>query len=86
MRWNRWRLEENDRDHNGLCEYGHPFSSGLDDSPLWDGGMPVGADTDLNSYLVMQCDTLARMAEVLGLHEDATQMVGARRCLYRAYD
>ncbi len=72
VRWNRWWLEQNDRDGNGLAEYGHPFSSGLDDSPLWDGGMPVEA-TDLNSYLVMQCDALARMAAVLGLDEDAAQ-------------
>jgi glycogen debranching enzyme len=72
VRWNRWWLEENDRDGNGLCEYGHPFSSGLDDSPLWDGGMPVEA-TDLNSYLVMQCDALARMAEVLGLPDDVAE-------------
>ncbi len=72
VRWNRWWLEENDRDNNGLCEYGHPFSSGLDDSPLWDGGMPVEA-TDLNSYLVMQCDALARMAEVLGLDDDVAE-------------
>ena len=34
VRNNRWWFDENDRNGNGLCEYGHPFSSGLDDSPL----------------------------------------------------
>src|SRR5690606_23151148 len=33
-RWNQWWLRDN-RNGNGLCEYRHPFSSGLDDSPLW---------------------------------------------------
>ena len=41
VRWNRWWFEKNDLDGDGLCEYQHPFSSGLDDSPLWDEGMPV---------------------------------------------
>ena len=49
----------------GLCTYGHPFSSGLDDSPLWDGGPPVVAP-ELNAYLVLECDALGRIAERLG--------------------
>jgi len=69
-RWNGWWFANNDRDNNGLCEYGHPFSSGLDDSPLWDKGVPVESP-DLNTYLVMQMDALAKMANVLGLYKDA---------------
>jgi putative isomerase len=69
-RWNRWWFEKNDLDHNGLCEYQHPFSSGLDDSPLWDTGMPVEAP-DLNSYLFLQTEYLAGMAHVLGEEQDA---------------
>ena len=53
-----WWFEKNDPGPNGLCEYSHPFSSGLDDSPLWDDGMPVESP-DLNTYLCMQQDTLA---------------------------
>jgi hypothetical protein len=70
VRATRWWLEENDRDHNGLCEYGHPFSSGLDDSPLWDDGMPVESP-DLNSYLVIQQDILAKIANEIGETKDA---------------
>ena len=70
VRWNRWWFEHNDLDHNGLCEYNHPFSSGLDDSPLWDDGMPVESP-DLNTYLCLQQDTLAKIAAVIGQVEDA---------------
>jgi len=70
VRSTRWWLEQNDRDGNGLCEYGHPFSSGLDDNPLWDEGMPVESP-DLNSYLVIQQDTLAKIAGEIGEVEDA---------------
>jgi glycogen debranching enzyme len=71
-RWNRWWFEKNDDDHDGIAQYNHPFSSGLDDSPLWDEDMPVESP-DLNTYLVMQMDALARMAEVLELPEDAAK-------------
>jgi putative isomerase len=65
VRWNRWWFEKNDIDRNGLCEYQHPFSSGLDDSPLWDEGMPVESP-DLNTYLCIQLDYLARIARAIG--------------------
>lgn len=70
VRWNRWWFEKNDQNHNGLCEYQHPFSSGLDDSPLWDEGMPVESP-DLNTYLCMQLDHLSKIARTIGEFEDA---------------
>lgn len=70
VRWNNWWFEKNDLDRNGLCEYQHPFSSGLDDSPLWDQGMPVESP-DLNTYLGMQQASLARIAHTLGMKDDA---------------
>lgn len=69
VRWNNWWFEQNDTDGNGLCEYQHPFSSGLDDSPLWDEGMPVEAP-DLNTYLYLQQESLAKIAAVIGKEED----------------
>ena len=71
-RWNSWWIEANDTDDDGLCEYLHPFSSGLDDSPLWDAGMPVTAP-DLNTYLVLQMEALARIAAVLELPKEAAR-------------
>jgi len=63
-RWHAWWIEVN-RSEEGLCVYRHPFSSGLDDNPMWDAGMPVAAP-DLNTYLVIQCESLARMAALVG--------------------
>jgi len=70
VKWNNWWFEKNDLDHNGLCEYQHPFSSGLDDSPLWDFGMPVESP-DLNSYLCLQQEALSRIAKVIGEEQEA---------------
>lgn len=72
VRWNRWWYEHNDLDQNGLCEYQHPFSSGLDDSPLWDIGMPVESP-DLNTYLYLQQEALGRIAHLIGDREAAQQ-------------
>ena len=69
-KWNNWWFEKNDLDGNGLCEYQHPFSSGLDDSPLWDDGMPVESP-DLNTYLCLQQESLAKIAVEIGELEDA---------------
>ena len=69
QRWHNWWVNYNS-DKSGLYEYHHPFSSGLDDSPLWDEGLPVVAP-DLNTYLVMQQESLGRMAEILGQSADA---------------
>jgi glycogen debranching enzyme len=69
-RWNAWWFEKNDSDGDGIVQYDHPFSSGLDDSPLWDAGTPIESP-DINTYLVMQLDALARIAELIGVPEDA---------------
>ena len=70
VRWNNWWFKQNDVDGNGLCEYQHPFSSGLDDSPLWDDGVPVESP-DLNTYLCLQQESLAKIARVIGLEDEA---------------
>ncbi len=71
-RWNRWWFEHNDSDGDGVIQYNHPYSSGADDNPLWDEGVPVESP-DLNTYLVLQAEALARIAEVLGLTQDAAR-------------
>ena len=70
VRWHNWWFEKNDVDGNGLCEYHHPYSSGLDDSPLWDDGVPVEAP-DLNTYLCLQADALGRIAAAIGEPQEA---------------
>jgi len=90
VRWNNWWFEKNDDDHDGLCQYNHPFSSGLDDSPLWDEGMPVESP-DLNTYLCMQQEALAYIAWIIGEHQDVTLWLRrasqmARRMIDRMWD
>ncbi len=70
VNWNRWWMTEN-RNGNGLCQYQHPFTSGLDDSPLWDYGMPV-VSPDLNTYLVLQNRSLAQVSRLIG-RDDAAE-------------
>ncbi len=69
VRWNAWWFSMNDDDADGLAQYNHPYSSGLDDSPLWDYGLPVESP-DLNTYLCVQMGSLAMMAEALGMEAE----------------
>jgi len=82
VRSNSWWFENNDTDGNGLCEYQHPYSSGLDDSPLWDDGMPVQSP-DLNTYLYLQQDALAKIADVIGKKDDAEMWRGRAEAMAR---
>ncbi|MFN2232628.1 MAG: MGH1-like glycoside hydrolase domain-containing protein, partial [Anaerolineales bacterium] len=65
VRWNAWWFSMNDDDVDGLVQYNHPYSSGLDDNPMWDFGFPVESP-DLNTYLCVQMGSLAMIAEALG--------------------
>lgn len=67
VRWNQWWKDAN-QSGNGLYEYRHPFTSGLDDNPLWDQGMPV-ISPDLNTYLFLQNKSLAQLARLVGVEE-----------------
>lgn len=80
VRANNWWIEKNDIDHDGLCEYHHPYSSGLDDSPLWDAGVPVESP-DLNSYLCVQQEALGRIADAIGEHADAQMWAGRAQAM-----
>jgi putative isomerase len=80
VRWNSWWFGLNDDDNDGIVQYSHPFSSGLDDSPLWDYGMPVEAP-DLNTYLQTQMTALSQMAQLLGLRGEAEMWSRKARAL-----
>jgi glycogen debranching enzyme len=70
MRLHAWWFGMNDDDADGLAQYNHPYSSGLDDSPLWDQGMPVESP-DLNTYLCIQMGSLAVISELLGMEAES---------------
>lgn len=83
VRWNQWWFDKNDLDKNSLSEYQHPFSSGLDDSPLWDEGTPVESP-DLNTYLYLQEEALSKIAAVIGQVKDVKFWeVRSRRILHQ---
>jgi putative isomerase len=71
-RENHWWFDHNDDDRDGIVQYTHPYSSGLDDSPLWDHGMPVESP-DINTYLQIQMMSLAAIAEATGRTEEARE-------------
>jgi len=66
--WHEWWFSRPDQD--GLAQYHHPYSSGLDDNPLWDDAFPV-TSPDLNTYLVLQSESLAHIARELGREDEA---------------
>ncbi|MDT3766885.1 hypothetical protein QS713_02245 [Gleimia hominis] len=57
-----WWFRESDLDGDGVPEYLHPYSSGLDDSPVFDHDLPV-VSPDLIAYLVVQDSILEMWAE-----------------------
>lgn len=71
-----WWFAASDSDHDGLPEYAHPYSSGLDDSPVFDGPLPV-TTPDLAAYLIRQDELLAGWL-------DARDPAAAARCRARA--
>ena len=73
-----WWFAASDLDHDGMPEYGHPYSSGLDDSPIFDGPLPTTAP-DLGAYLVLQDLELARFAERFGDADAAAHRSRAER-------
>ncbi len=70
VRCNAWWFSMNDDDVDGLAQYNHPYSSGLDDSPLWDQGMPVESP-DLNTYLCIEMNCLSKIATLLDMPTEA---------------
>lgn len=68
-RWNRWWFAQRDDDGDRLPEYCEGLESGWDNSPRWDHGRVE--PLDLNSFLVVQMESLARFAKELGREADA---------------
>ncbi len=79
VHWNDWWFKRDD-DRDGIVQYDHPLSSGMGDSPVWEGGMPVESP-DLNVYLCLQMQTLAEIAKLIGETEDAEMWIQRSRRL-----
>jgi glycogen debranching enzyme len=80
-----WWFACSDLDGDGMPEYGHPYSSGLDDSPIFDGPLPTTAP-DLGAYLVQQDLELARFAEEFGDADPLPHRERAERTLAKLFE
>lgn len=72
IRSQEWWFASSDLDRDGMPEYGHPYSSGLDDSPIFDGPLPT-ASPDLGAYLVRQDLEIADLLRRYEPDADATR-------------
>jgi len=69
-RWTNWFFRYRDMNQDGLPEYNHGNDSGWDNSTVMMPGVPVET-ADLDSFLILQMDTLAEIAHKLGKEADA---------------
>jgi glycogen debranching enzyme len=76
----RWWLEFRDRDHNGLCEYDHGNDSGWDNATAFRFPPPVELP-DLQTFLVLQMETLADLARRLGRDGESAEWLDRSRAL-----
>jgi glycogen debranching enzyme len=74
---------------DGLPEYDHPYSSGLDDSPVFDTDLPV-ATPDLAAYLAVQdrqlADLLTRLGDEPAAVRHRARAADSERALLRLWD
>jgi glycogen debranching enzyme len=64
-RLTNWWYTFRDFDHDGMAQYLHGNDSGWDNSTVFDQGYPVEG-ADLAAYLILQCESLAFIAETIG--------------------
>jgi glycogen debranching enzyme len=83
VRWNHWWLPNWKNNPDALASYNHPYSSGMDDHPTWDSGMPV-VSPDINTYLYMQMAALSEMAAIIGEKDDSKEWESRSKRLLKA--
>lgn len=69
-RWTNWWMDNRDSDHDGVPQYAHGNDSGWDNSTSFDAGTPLEGP-DLSSFLIVQMDVLAEVADRIGKKRDA---------------
>lgn len=69
-RWTEWWLHYRDEDHDGIPEYHHGNDSGWDNATPFQIGVPLESP-DLCTFLILQMETLAYLAEILNNAEEA---------------
>ncbi len=71
-RWTNWWFTYRDSDKDGIPEYTHGNDSGWDNSTVFHRGAPIESP-DLTSFLVLQMEVLADLANLLGKDDEAAQ-------------
>ena len=71
-KWTKWWLAYQDSDGDGIPQYNHGNDSGWDNSTIFRKGTPVESP-DLTSFLVLQMEVLAEVAEKLGRENEAVR-------------
>ncbi|CEG28698.1 amylo-alpha-1,6-glucosidase [Bacillus sp. B-jedd] len=85
-KWTRWWLAYQDSDGDGIPQYNHGNDSGWDNSTIFRKGTPVESP-DLCSFLVLQMDILAEIAEKLGREDEARRWrLGSKELLLNMID
>jgi glycogen debranching enzyme len=69
-RWTEWWLRYRDDDEDGLPQYHHGNDSGWDNATPFEAGVPLESP-DLCAFLILQMETLVRLAEILNNTEEA---------------
>lgn len=69
-RWTEWWFQYRDDDQDGVPQYHHGNDSGWDNATPFLIGLPLEAP-DLCAYLVLQMETLARLAALLNNQEES---------------
>lgn len=69
-KWTQWWFTHRDHDGDGIPQYNHGNDSGWDNSTAFNNGIPVESP-DLAAYLIIQMETLAEIAGLLGLSEES---------------
>ena len=67
-----WWYTLRDFDADGMPQYHHGNDSGWDNATVFDQGFPTEG-ADLAAFLVLQCETLAYIAQMLGKEKSATR-------------
>jgi len=70
VKWTQWWFEYRDDDRDGIPQYNHGNDSGWDNSTIFHQGTPIESP-DLSSFLILQMETLAEIAEELGEADEA---------------
>lgn len=73
--WTNWWLAERIDSDTGLCQYYHGNDSGWDNSTIFSNIPPI-ISSDLATFLILQMDELANLAELLNNHNEADEWRG----------